>query len=197
MPTALFLDQELGDFLSEKKRAMLDAIDNLDGDAALKAKEGEPFSKLVEPYEVEPLRLVEDLISWDKEDAVLKKGGPKTDTKYKVVFFVPFQGGHELFRCYTLTQHVNERVSADLFPKEGELALPYELDDLIPAKFRARFDRDLDIIRFWLKQIGPVVLQHNESLKAAARERLQERQALLKERDWEQEIGFPRRKKAK
>jgi hypothetical protein len=193
VPTALFLDRELGDFLSEKKRAMLDAIDKLDREALFKANPDAQVGPIVAPYEVEPLRVQEEKITWDKEEVVPKPAMPKSPPATRVQFFVPFTGTADLFKCYPLTRSVNERVSADVYGPDGEIALTYELDDPIPAKFRARFDRDLAIIRFWLEQIEPVIRAHNESLRPAALEQLVSRRRLLMERDWEAELGFPRR----
>jgi hypothetical protein len=193
VPTALFLDRELGDFLSEKKQAMLDAIEKLDRETLFKTNPDHQAAQLAAPYMIEAVRLQEDKITWNKEELISKKGGPKPVPMTRVQFFVPFTGLPELFRCYPCTNAVNERVSGDVYGSDGEFALTYELDDPIPTGFRTEFDRDMAIIHFWLDQIAAAIEAHNASLRPAALEQLVLRRRLLMERDWEAELGFPRR----
>jgi hypothetical protein len=193
VPTALFLDRELGDFLSEKKQAMLDAIEKLDRETLFKTNPDHQAAQLATPYMLEAVRLQEDKITWSKEELISKKKGPKPVPMTRVQFFVPFTGLPDLFKCYPLTRSVNERVSGDVYGPDGELSLTYERDEPVPAQFRTEFDRDLAIIHFWLEQIEAAVKAHNESLRPAALEELVSRRRLLMERDWEAELGFPRR----
>jgi hypothetical protein len=193
VPTALFIDRAIGDLFYEKKQALLDAIEKLDRETLFKANPDNQAAQLAAPYEIEPLRLQEEKITWNKEEVISKKGDPKPVPMTKVQFFVPFTGLPDLFRCYPSTRSVNERVSGDIFGPDGEFSMSYELEDPIPAHFRAQFDRDMAIIRFWIVELGPEIQAHNESLRPEALERLVSRRRLLMERDWDAELGYPRR----
>ncbi len=193
VPTALFLDRSLDDFLSQKKQALLDAIEKLDRETLFKTNPDNQAAQLAAPYEIEPLRLQEEKITWSKEEVISQKGGPKPVTMTKIQFFVPFTGLPDLFKCFPSTRNVHERVSGDVYGPDGEFALSYELEDPIPAEFRGRFDREMAIVRFWIEQLGPAIQEHNESLRPAAMERVVARRRLLMERDWDAELGFPRR----
>ncbi|MHC5538965.1 hypothetical protein ACYOEI_12155 [Singulisphaera rosea] len=193
MANILFNDRDLQEYLRDRQKPVVESIDRLKREALLVEDTGLLCEELVAKNSIAPIRLVEAGITWDKDDTTINQGAANPTPAIRVCFYVPFEGAVELFRCLPPETNLRDRVAADIYGTSGEISLTYEHTAADPSEFRTRFERDLAYIKPKVANINVAVEKHNESLRGIIRERILARANLLQERDWEKELGFPRK----
>lgn len=135
-----------------------------------------------------PLELMEDKISVSAADA-------KVDVRYdqnriirdqsrpfyidglEVTYHLPFLGNKELFKCRPNSYTLNPPRAVI---GSSELTFPYDQADRDVAATKPRFHEDLMGLKEWLPRVNQEVSQHNASLEAEVRRRVQQRRQDLR-----------------
>jgi len=196
----LFSQRWLSQFLEERRREMLAAINRIDSNRLLNTNPADLADYFERSYRLEPPRLKEDQIqlhhdevrvnmSWDRSRNDPIGGGPVVAEGTQLTFYVPFNGDAELFK-WTPSRY------SSIFPEaevgHGELILRFVFTKHDVDRIRSQLNERLALIRGYLEDVARDVTEFNERLRKQAGERIEaRRQKLLRDKGLVEALGFP------
>lgn len=189
MAKRLFNERDVEDYLAERRLDVLEAVDGLKPDEILRSSLEELRDQVMKEHAARPITLVTEQAMYYVERTRINDGGRMPAPATRVSFIIPYSGNPALFECRVpgLTE---ASISDEIRGEEGELVLAYESADPADTSFRARYERDLDLIRQRQAILNGQVGTRNKALHAAVKDRLTAWTAHLEERDWEKELGM-------
>ena len=168
----LFSQRSLYEVLRAQERTMFEEIDSFEGNRLLNTSVDDLCDYFEQRYQIEPLRLREDEIavdqneaeidvSHDRSRAIFDRNRPFYLKGTSVSFFVPFDGERDCFKFQPSTSTIG--LSAVV--GDGELVLTYTRLDHDAAAVRSEFDRELAGIRKNLECMARDLIPFNESIR--------------------------------
>ena len=205
MSDLLFNDCRLGDFLTRQEKALTDEINQLTEEQVLNASGEDLCNHFASKYCVDALEVNESGIQVDYGDAqvdisqrieyaVFDRSQPACVTGTRFVFYVPFTGEPQLFRCAPSTRNLNPPRAA---VRGSDLVFIYDRTTHDAANIKSEFERDRDNLRQYLGWIARDVGEFNSGIRQKASECISaRRRKLLQDRGLVQDLGFPLRRRS-
>lgn len=202
----LFNDYDLRSVLENQKPQIGKAVAEIPSQQLSTFEQEELVSQLKEKLQIAPIVLLEDEISVDQKEA-------KVDVRYdvrrfirdrsrpvyvegtKVIFYVPFTGEANLFKCRPNQYNLNPPRATTI--KKNELIFEYDVpggEDISQTK--TAFERTLSDLRQWVGWVNVQIGQHNSEIEAPIRSQIAARKQILESsRQQITELGFKIRPK--
>ena len=200
----LFIEYDLLRVIEGQEKAMNDEIDVIEGNRLLNTNLDDLITYFKEKYQLQPPKLLEDKISVDQNEAkidvshdfnrlIFDRGEPFYITGTKIDFYIPYDGDKDLFKCQPSTRSLNP-------PKgvvtETDLILTYQTTDHNSDSIKGEFQRTLDQIKSYLKNIEASTTEFNSLIEDKIRARINSRQEKVKnDQGLATSLGFPMRKR--
>lgn len=200
----LFIQYDLRRVIEVQEKAMNDEIDSIEGGRLLNTNVEELIAYFKEKYQLQAPKLLEDKISVDQNELkvdvsrdpnrfIFDRDEPFYITGTKIDFYVPYEGDKDLFKCQPSTYYLNP-------PKgvvtETDLILTYQTTDHDGSKIKAEFQRTLDQIKSYLKNIEASATEFNNQIEDKIRARINSRREKVKsDQGLAASFGFPMRKR--
>lgn len=179
----LFCKYDLRSVMDNQTRAMVAAIDEMEGKRLLSRSADAWAEELAAKYSITPITLDESGITVDQQEAEVEvsrdfgrasfdRTRPFHIKGVSVSFFVPFAGEEDLFLCQPSTYTLN--------PPHGHvegkaLVVSFTRTDHDAAAMKAEFERQLGSIKGYLETIARDLDPFNAGLRGVAKERVERR----------------------
>ena len=195
----LFSEYDLRQVLEAQGRKVPEHIRGVPAQDILGSDQEELTQRIVEHFEVSPIRLDEADISVDSAEAqidvshdfnraIFDRSRPFYIAGLEVTYAVPFTGDPELLKCRpsTFTMNPPRAVIA-----QTELRFPYDRADRDIAASKRDFDADLLSVRQWVGWLNDQVEEFNRALPPRIRQELTtRRQQLAAGQEQLESLGF-------
>ncbi len=199
---SLFCKYDLRTVIDNQTRAMVAAIDEIEG-KQLPTRLVDAWAKeFAARYSITPITLDESGIRVDQEEvevdascdfgrAIFDRGRPFNVKGVSVSFFIPFAGEEDLLRCRPSTFTMN--------PPHGDvdgrtLIVTFTRTDHDSVAVKAEFERQLGSIKGYLETIAHDVGSFNAGLRDIAKQHVERRmEKVRKDQAMIAGLGFPRR----
>ena len=205
MTDSLFRDTYLSDVLTGQEQTMFDDIGSLSEKRVLNSAPDELCNYFVGKYRIEPPVIDESGIQIDYGDTqidisqrleygVFDEGRPTYVTGTRIIFFVPFSGDANLFKCRPSTFSLSGLQGV---VRVNELVFVYNRTPRDAPNIRSEFDRELQNVQKNLSRIAFQVEQFNSTIRPKASQQIEERRKkLLQDRGIIEGLGFPLKRRA-
>lgn len=132
-------------------------------------------------------------VSRDPNRFVWDRNEPFYITGTKIDFYVPYEGDKDLFKCQPSTYSLNPPRGVVI---ETDLILTYQTTDNDGSKIKAEFQRTLDQIKSYLKNIEASATELNNQIEDKIRARINSRREKVKsDQGLAASFSFPIRKR--
>ncbi|MFH0748538.1 MAG: hypothetical protein V1915_01245 [Candidatus Bathyarchaeota archaeon] len=200
----LFFKYDLHRVIEAQEKAMYDEIDSVEGNRLLNTGVEELVGYFKEKYLLPAPKLFEDKITVDQNESKIDVSGdpnrlffdrsePFYITGTKVDFYIPYEGDKDLFECQPSTYSLN--------PPKGivtdtDLILTFQTTDHNGDTIKTEFQRMLDQIKGYLKNIEGGATEFNNQIEDKIRARINSRREKIKnDQGLAASFGFPMRKR--
>jgi hypothetical protein len=128
-------------------------------------------------------------VSQDWRRAMWDRTRPFHITGTRITFYVPFEGDAALFQCTPSSQYVGNRPRADV--RDSELVFIATAVDPTPDELKTQFERELGMVRDYLRWAAADVAPFNGSLRDKVSSKIETRRIkLLADRGVVESLGF-------
>lgn len=200
----LFMEYDLRRVVEGQEKAMNDDIDSVEGNRLLNTNLDELVVYFKDKYQLQAPQLLEDKISVDQNESkidvsrdpnrfIFDRDEPFYITGTKIDFYVPYEGDKDLFKCQPSTFSLNPPRGV---VTETDLILTYQTTDHNGDIIKAEFQRTLDQIKGYLKNIQASAAEFNNQIEDKIRARINSRREKVKnDQGLAASFGFPMRKR--
>jgi len=200
----LFSTHDLRLVLEDQRQKMFQEIDGIENNRLLNTSVSDLADYFEQKYKIEPPRLLEDQITTDQTETqvdvsqdqnryIPDRSKPFYLTGTKVMFFVPFTGDGELFKCRASRFSYNPPRAK---VQGQELLVTYTLLNHDGGAIKAQFDGLLNQIKDLLTGTYNDVEIYNNDLRSLIESRINtRREKLLRDQNMVADLGFPLRRR--